>query len=311
MASQHPLGENRRRICAGVVALLFSPSSRLAGTRTTAAADAGARCGGEMRPSIPNRFHPCRSRLRSTPTRSHSAPSCSTTRGCRTTIPSPARPATRSTRPASTGAARQSASAARSAASIRRRSSTPASTFVQFWDGRAPTLEEQAAGPVHNPIEMGSDWPEAVGKLKPGPLLPQRLRPSLWRRRDCRSHQGCDRDVRAQPDHAGLPFRPLPARRKDRSASASCAATPLQGVRLRLLPPGRQRRRQLLRRTRRFRQLLRRSQQGRRRRPGPLQRHRQAKPTATSSRCRACATSRALRPTFMTAACAPCRKRYA
>lgn len=35
----------------------------------------------------------------------------------------------------------------------------------QFWDGRAPTLEEQAAGPVHNPIEMASDWPEVVGKL--------------------------------------------------------------------------------------------------------------------------------------------------
>ena len=26
---------------------------------------------------------------------------------------------------------------------------------VQFWDGRAPTLEEQAKGPVANPIEMG------------------------------------------------------------------------------------------------------------------------------------------------------------
>jgi len=26
---------------------------------------------------------------------------------------------------------------------------------VQFWDGRAPTLEEQAKGPVQNPVEMG------------------------------------------------------------------------------------------------------------------------------------------------------------
>ena len=26
---------------------------------------------------------------------------------------------------------------------------------VQFWDGRAPTLEEQAKGPVANPVEMG------------------------------------------------------------------------------------------------------------------------------------------------------------
>lgn len=27
---------------------------------------------------------------------------------------------------------------------------------VQFWDGRAPTLEAQAVGPIENPIEMGS-----------------------------------------------------------------------------------------------------------------------------------------------------------
>jgi cytochrome c peroxidase len=38
--------------------------------------------------------------------------------------------------------------------------------FAQFWDGRAADLEEQAAGPVHNPTEMGSNWPEVIGKLK-------------------------------------------------------------------------------------------------------------------------------------------------
>ncbi|HET9643678.1 MAG TPA: cytochrome-c peroxidase [Burkholderiaceae bacterium] len=37
--------------------------------------------------------------------------------------------------------------------------------FRQFWDGRAATLEEQAAGPVHNPKEMGSNWAEVIGKL--------------------------------------------------------------------------------------------------------------------------------------------------
>ncbi|MCX8017761.1 MAG: c-type cytochrome, partial [Rhodocyclaceae bacterium] len=37
--------------------------------------------------------------------------------------------------------------------------------FVQFWDGRAATLEEQAAGPVHNPLEMDSNWPEVIAKL--------------------------------------------------------------------------------------------------------------------------------------------------
>lgn len=38
--------------------------------------------------------------------------------------------------------------------------------IAQFWDGRARTLEEQAAGPVHNPVEMGSNWDEVAGKLR-------------------------------------------------------------------------------------------------------------------------------------------------
>ena len=38
--------------------------------------------------------------------------------------------------------------------------------IAQFWDGRADSLEEQAAGPVHNPIEMGSNWSEVLKKLR-------------------------------------------------------------------------------------------------------------------------------------------------
>ncbi|MBU2882283.1 cytochrome-c peroxidase [Psychrosphaera sp. B3R10] len=38
--------------------------------------------------------------------------------------------------------------------------------FKQFWDGRANTLEEQMLGPIHNPIEMGTTWPEIITKLK-------------------------------------------------------------------------------------------------------------------------------------------------
>ncbi|MEK7991515.1 MAG: cytochrome-c peroxidase [Thiotrichaceae bacterium] len=38
--------------------------------------------------------------------------------------------------------------------------------FRQFWDGRAKDLEEQAAGPIHNPIEMGSNWREVIVKLE-------------------------------------------------------------------------------------------------------------------------------------------------
>ena len=37
--------------------------------------------------------------------------------------------------------------------------------FSQFWDGRAGNLEEQAEGPVHNPIEMGTNWDEVINKL--------------------------------------------------------------------------------------------------------------------------------------------------
>lgn len=35
----------------------------------------------------------------------------------------------------------------------------------QFWDGRAASLEEQALGPIHNPIEMGETLEHVVQKL--------------------------------------------------------------------------------------------------------------------------------------------------
>lgn len=36
----------------------------------------------------------------------------------------------------------------------------------QFWDGRAANLEEQAGGPVTNPMEMGADWNDVLAKLR-------------------------------------------------------------------------------------------------------------------------------------------------
>lgn len=38
-------------------------------------------------------------------------------------------------------------------------------SIAQFWDGRAANLEEQAAGPIHNPKEMGSNWAEVMARL--------------------------------------------------------------------------------------------------------------------------------------------------
>ena len=37
--------------------------------------------------------------------------------------------------------------------------------FVQFWDGRAISLEDQIEGPLNHPKEMGSNWKQVVGKL--------------------------------------------------------------------------------------------------------------------------------------------------
>lgn len=39
-------------------------------------------------------------------------------------------------------------------------------SLAQFWDGRAATLEEQAKGPMANPIEMGHTHEGVVGRLK-------------------------------------------------------------------------------------------------------------------------------------------------
>jgi cytochrome c peroxidase len=45
--------------------------------------------------------------------------------------------------------------------------------FVQFWDGRAKNLVEQANGPVQNPMEMGSKWPDVIAKLNRNPAYVQ------------------------------------------------------------------------------------------------------------------------------------------
>lgn len=44
-----------------------------------------------------------------------------------------------------------------------------AHNFVQFWDGRAKDLKEQALGPVENPLEMGESWENVVKKITADP----------------------------------------------------------------------------------------------------------------------------------------------
>ena len=48
--------------------------------------------------------------------------------------------------------------------------------FRQFWDGRSADLAEQVLGPIHNPIEMGSNFSQIILKLKQSPEFVQAFR---------------------------------------------------------------------------------------------------------------------------------------
>lgn len=50
-----------------------------------------------------------------------------------------------------------------------------AGSHEQFWDGRARSLEEQALGPIENPIEMDARLPEVIKKLEAHPYYPQKF----------------------------------------------------------------------------------------------------------------------------------------
>jgi cytochrome c peroxidase len=56
--------------------------------------------------------------------------------------------------------------------------------FRQFWDGRALTLEEQVGGPLENPVEMASNWPEALGKIGQDAALQDLSRAAYGRKLD-------------------------------------------------------------------------------------------------------------------------------
>ena len=112
--------------------------------------------------------------------------------------------------------------------------------FAQFWDGRrAQTLAEQVHGPVHNPVEMGSSWPEVTGKLSRDAQLNEEfearfadgLTPRKYRYGNCR--------LRVRADDAGFAVRPLPVGRlvgdfgvRGKRVRTFCRSG------LRFLPPG-------------------------------------------------------------------------
>ena len=47
--------------------------------------------------------------------------------------------------------------------------------FVQFWDGRAPDLETQCAGPITNPLEMGASWDRVLATIRADPAYSAEL----------------------------------------------------------------------------------------------------------------------------------------
>lgn len=49
-------------------------------------------------------------------------------------------------------------------------------SFRQFWDGRSADLAEQVLGPIHNPIEMGSNFSQIILKLQQSPEFVQAFR---------------------------------------------------------------------------------------------------------------------------------------
>jgi cytochrome c peroxidase len=50
-----------------------------------------------------------------------------------------------------------------------------ASGTLQFWDGRAESLEAQALKPIEDPIEMDARLPEVIRKLEQHPYYPQKF----------------------------------------------------------------------------------------------------------------------------------------
>ena len=69
---------------------------------------------------------------------------------------------------------------------------------TMFWDGRSPSLEGQAQGPIQNKIEMGDQsYKEIIDRLRDDLGLPGAVPEGLRHRRDPRRDGQGDRHLRA------------------------------------------------------------------------------------------------------------------
>ena len=67
---------------------------------------------------------------------------------------------------------------------------------VQFWDGRAGSLEEQAIGPIINPVEMAETYENVVKKTQCIERVSRAISSRLWNRGECARDRGGDCGVR-------------------------------------------------------------------------------------------------------------------
>ena len=87
----------------------------------------------------------------------------------------------------------------------------------QFWDGRAKTLEEQAKGPIANPIEMGHTHDLCEKCIGGDRRLPQALQGGLRHGQGHdRPHRQGHRHVRADRPVRQLALRQVQGRRQER-----------------------------------------------------------------------------------------------
>ena len=94
-------------------------------------------------------------------------------------------------------------------------------SLAQFWDGRAATLEEQAKGPIANPIEMGNTHDAMVTSLREiagyGALFKKVFGSEEHHHRPGGSG---DRHLRAHGALRQLALRPVQGRQQEGDAAA-------------------------------------------------------------------------------------------
>ena len=91
-------------------------------------------------------------------------------------------------------------------------------SLEQFWDGRAASLEEQAKGPIANPIEMGHTHDGCAECIARRAGLSQAVQRSVRHREDHhRPHRQGHRHLRADGALRQLALRQVQGRRQDRA----------------------------------------------------------------------------------------------